>query len=316
MQVELRAERVREAVTGAEAFLECDRAHHRGLEHRAARGEVMAVVDGVLEVRRDEPDAFVGDGVGHGVVAEGAVGLDAVGERVHAGGGGGSRGHRLGHLGIQDGDVGHQAGREDDGLLLGGLDGDHAAASHLAPGACRGGDGDHRRHVARDLRVTTDRVVILRQRHRMRDGEAHELCDVERAPAPDADHQVRVGLAVGVGGGEDLGLEWVRGDAVEDHALEARFLQERDQGIDEAGAADARIRDEEGAGAPEILGLGRQRVSGILAEEDAGGEAPDCGHENRSNPSGISRIALMADRRRVAEGTTSARALAPARTVV
>ena len=85
VQALLARQRVRERVARAEALLERDGAHHRGLHHAAARLEVVAVLDGAREVLRAELEAAEGDGVGHRVVAERAVRLEAVRERVEAG---------------------------------------------------------------------------------------------------------------------------------------------------------------------------------------------------------------------------------------
>ena len=94
MQALLARERVRERVARAEALLERDRAHHRRLHHAAARGEVVAVLDRAREVPRAELEPAERDGVGHRVIAERAVRLEAVRERVEAGRRGDARGHR------------------------------------------------------------------------------------------------------------------------------------------------------------------------------------------------------------------------------
>ena len=53
----LARERMRERVARAEALLERDGAHHRGLHHPAARLEIVAGLDGAREVLRAELDA-------------------------------------------------------------------------------------------------------------------------------------------------------------------------------------------------------------------------------------------------------------------
>src|SRR5690606_15084476 len=50
VDAELSAQRVRHRMAGAEALLEGDGAHHRRLEHRGARLDVVSVAEGSLEV--------------------------------------------------------------------------------------------------------------------------------------------------------------------------------------------------------------------------------------------------------------------------
>ena len=64
--------------------------------------EVVAVLDRARQVLRAELEAPERDGVGHRVIAERAVRLEAMRERVEAGGRGDARGHRAGELGIED----------------------------------------------------------------------------------------------------------------------------------------------------------------------------------------------------------------------
>ena len=73
---------------GAEPFLKRDGAHHRGHQHEAARFHAAWIAHDDGEMVRGEFRAAEGDGVADGMKAFGKIGLDVVGEGVHAGTGG------------------------------------------------------------------------------------------------------------------------------------------------------------------------------------------------------------------------------------
>ena len=79
------ADRMRQRVDRAEALLEGGGAHRRRAHHVGARLDIVAIGHGLGQVHEDEPHALDGNALGHGVVARGAIGFEAMGQRVHAG---------------------------------------------------------------------------------------------------------------------------------------------------------------------------------------------------------------------------------------
>jgi len=89
--VEQRTQGMGQGMHGAESFLKRGRAHGRGHQHMAAGDQVIAAGERDGQPFLDQAHGFQGDAVGHGVIAQGAIGLEIVDERVHAGGRGDRR---------------------------------------------------------------------------------------------------------------------------------------------------------------------------------------------------------------------------------
>ena len=88
-QAEAGAERVGDGVAGGGVDrAEADAAVEGGEQHAGAGLGVLAVGDGAGEVAADQIDAHAGVGVDQRVGLAVGEGLDAMGERVDAGGGG------------------------------------------------------------------------------------------------------------------------------------------------------------------------------------------------------------------------------------
>ena len=137
------AEGVAEGVDGAEALLEGEAAFERAHHHLGAGGEVAAVGEGALEAAPDAAGAVERDRFGGRVVAGGEEGLDAVRERVEAGGGGEAGRQAEGELGIADRALRDQV-RADEAELAGVGEGEERGAADLGAGAGGGRDGDDR----------------------------------------------------------------------------------------------------------------------------------------------------------------------------
>ena len=207
---ELGGQRVRKRMTGTKPLLKCDRPHHRCLQHVLARPKVVAVVGRCLERAMAEANAAKCNRVGHRVIAHGCIGLDAVGQGVHARRRGHGWGHRSRHHGIENRDVRQQERREDHGLSVRGLQRHDAAPTDFAPGSRGRRDGDHGGKRTVDFCAASNGIVVLGQWGGVCRGEAHQLGHIEHASAPDTQHQVSLEAVVGSCRPKDFGLERVR----------------------------------------------------------------------------------------------------------
>ena len=166
------AQRVADGVHDAHHGVRERRARHKRSQRQAgARFGVGAVAAGRGQVRRDQLDRLRGERVGHGVLLDGRVRLDGVGERVHAGGGRQLRRQRRGERGVEDGHVRHQLVRGERQLRMLVRVGHHGDQRHLAAGAGRRGHGDERRQVG------------LQNLRALQRGEVHALAGQRRGRA-------------------------------------------------------------------------------------------------------------------------------------
>src|SRR5699024_5029229 len=94
----------------------------------------------------DQADGLQMEHVGNDAGALGDVPLNGVGQRVHAGGGGQTLGHRSHHVGVHHSDLGDVVGVHADELALLLHVGDDVVDGDLGGGAGGGGhgDGEHR----------------------------------------------------------------------------------------------------------------------------------------------------------------------------
>ena len=192
MHAVLARERVRERVARAEALLERDRAHHGGLQHAAARLEVVAVLHGRARgARRRAGCPRARSRRPSGGRHSRAVRLDAVRERVEAGRRRHVRGHRSASARIEDRHVRRaECGAKKIVFLPVDAQRDDARAADLAARARRRRHGDHRRHVRRDARRRRSRRRSRRAGALWLVPSRDELADVERRAAADGDHDV------------------------------------------------------------------------------------------------------------------------------
>src|SRR5699024_294358 len=100
----------------------------------------LGVVAGLLDVVEDQVQALQGVEVAEGVGLVAGEALDAVGQGVHAGGGGDLPGQVLDHPGVQDHVVGDHVLVDDTHLQLLLGDGHDGVGGHLGAGAGGGGD--------------------------------------------------------------------------------------------------------------------------------------------------------------------------------
>ena len=275
----LARQRVGERVARAQSLLERDGAHHRGLHHAAARRQVVAVGDGADQVLGAQLEAPQRDGVGHGVIAQRAVRLEAVGERVEPRGRRDAGGHRARELGIEQRRAGEQVRAEDDRLATRRGQRHHARATDLAAGAGGGGDGDDGRDVRADEAIAARGVVVVDQGAIVGDLERDELGRVERRAAPDRDDAPRLVRHVRLvrrDAVEHVLLDGVRVDLGEDLRGHAGLLEQRADALGDAHLDDARVAHDERALRADRL-TGRPRRAGARSEDDGGREGP--GHE-------------------------------------
>mmetsp|Transcript_95416 Transcript_95416/g.298227 ORF Transcript_95416/g.298227 Transcript_95416/m.298227 type:complete len:322 (+) Transcript_95416:1547-2512(+) len=122
-----------------------------GVGHHVPRLEVLPVLHGRRQVGADQPHGVEGAGVRDGVGGRAYVGLDGVGERVHARGGGQRLRHADHGLGVVHGQRGGDAPVHDGHLHVACLIRDDAEARHLRARACGGVHGHHRHHRLRAL---------------------------------------------------------------------------------------------------------------------------------------------------------------------
>ena len=108
----------------AKVFLECHRAHRRGHQHFAAGVQVVAVAISARQSVCDEADAFERDAIAHRVERRAGKALDAVRERIRAGGGGEFGWQTPREFGVKDDEPGEQFRMENHRLALGGSERD------------------------------------------------------------------------------------------------------------------------------------------------------------------------------------------------
>ena len=104
---------MREAVHGAEALGECERAFERAHHHLPARVFVVAVLHGALKPNADALSAVDTDGFGGRMHDRGQHCFDAVGHCIHAGRGGEAGREAECEVRIADGGFRHEEGRDE-----------------------------------------------------------------------------------------------------------------------------------------------------------------------------------------------------------
>ena len=165
----------------------------------------------------DQLHALGGDAVGHRVEAGRAIGLEAVRQSVHAGGGGDVRRQAEGELRIEDDDGRQHLRVEDDLLHARRLVEDHPGAADFGAGAGGGRHRDDRRDPGGiGARPPIRLVLEIPERPALARHEGDHLADVERAAAAEGDDAVVAAVAPGGEAGLDVGADRIGVDGAEE----------------------------------------------------------------------------------------------------
>ena len=222
-----RSDRMRNRMDRAKSFLESGRAHRGGREHIGPRFKVGAVRDGARQIGLDDPHAFERDAVGERMKRVDAIGLKAMGERVHAGRHGQERRQPDAEFGIFDRHFRHHGGMEDDLLLVRRLIGDDAGATDLRAGASRRRHGDDRRDPVRiGAGPPVADILEIPDRPRLRRHEGDAFADIERGAAADRDDSVMAPIPKNLDPGKKIGLGRVAADLSEKSGRHAAVRQD------------------------------------------------------------------------------------------
>ena len=302
------AERVRQRVDGAQALLEGEAALERGHHHFLTGPAVCAVRHRPLDPACRSRQAVQGDRLGGRIEARREVGLDAMGDRIHAGGGGEPGRQAEGQLRVADGGLGDQM-RADEAELAAVGQRDQRGAADLAAGAGGGRDRDHRRGGGRDLGDAAQDRGIVRQWSRVGGEQSRALGEVDGRAAAQGNEAVALFGAVEGERGQDRLLGRVGGGGVEDRGRvrgrPARTRSSRPAGADpgvghqegpphaEAGQcrvelgqhaeAEADVREIEDVGQATGLPERWSRAADFSARR-AGTARPDCRRGPRAGP--------------------------------
>src|ERR1035437_5895077 len=236
-------------------------AQQAGPCHVAAGFAVAAVLPNARQGPGGAPHAFHAELVGHRIGAQRDVGLDQLGERVEAGGGGDGAREFVGEFGID-----HGQARQHRRAAQAGFDtvfgaGEHGIAGDFAARAGGGGDGDARGGGDGERPAQADHFEIIQRVAGIGEQGGDGFAGVERAAAAEGDDEIAIAR-----GGADEVERGLAGDDEEDGRYVGGF-----EGLAEwGGAVGRRSGDEEGAAA-HGCGGGGDLAQRSLAEEDAGG---------------------------------------------
>ena len=185
------AEGVRQRMDRTEPALESGGAHGRGDEHVAARIEIAPLLHRLRQVLLDQPHAFERHALRQRMIERRAVGLEAVGERIHAGRRGQLRRQPDGELGIEDRHLRHDRRMEDDLLLVRlGMRDDAGAADFRSRARRRRHGDDGRDHAGIGARPPVVDVFEIEDRNRLAVHQRDQLADIEAGTAAERDDAV------------------------------------------------------------------------------------------------------------------------------
>ena len=233
----------------------------------------------VLHRRRqpvlDQSQAFEGDALGHGVVVRRAIGLEAVGQGVHAGPGGDVARQADGQLRIGDDDGRHHPGVKDDLLEVGGLVGDDRGAADFGAGAGGGRHGDDGGNaVGVDPGPPVLAILEIPDWPVLPDHQCDGLGGIEAAAATEGDNTVAAGVLVG---GDPIGhilAHRVAFDVGEQRCRQAGVVVGGDGALHHGQVLEAGIGGQQGAGHAEIpAGVGKLSDA-ARTEAHVSGEVP------------------------------------------
>ncbi len=191
MGVVQRPQWMRQRVHSTEATLEGGGAHARGHQHLQPRLDVGALTDRTRQVLLHQAHAFQRDALGHGMEQRRAERLQAVRQRVHAGGGGDLRRQADRQLGVENHQRRQHAHVEDDALDMRRVVGDHRGAADFRAGAGGGRHRHHRRHAGDiDPAGVVADVLEIPQRPILADHQGDGLAGIQRRAAAKGDHPV------------------------------------------------------------------------------------------------------------------------------
>ena len=298
--MEMRADRPRHAVHQRHRAVGERQPRLRRAEHHAlARGGVARLGIGGADVLADQLHRRQRERIGERIGALGDIGLQRVGEAVHAGVGGGARRHGVGEFVIHDRRQRQRAEAGDQHLLVMFRVGDDGEAGALAAGAGGGGDGDDRQRsvVGGDRRLVVAHLAAAGGR--VGGEDRHRLGGVDRRAAAEADQAV-----VAVPGAQfgDAGLDHRVGrvgDGVGEHpGGDAGGGQGFQRALDQAGGDHDRVGHHQRAGQAELaqdLGDLAHRAAADQQEAGRGDGGVDGGHGRV--PPGWSRDGLDSPQR-------------------
>jgi len=268
------AQAVAQAVHGAQALLKGHGPLHGRAHHVQPGLAVAAVLRGAFDVVPGALQSVQRDAVGWRVEGGCHEGFHAMGDGVHARGGGQGRGQTQGQLGVANGGLGHQIPRVE--AQLAAVVHDHdGAARHLAAGAGGGRHGDQRRGLRGDLgRAAFDgRVGFQGAWVGGHDGQA--LGQVDAGATAHGDQSVALRLLPHLVRGAHGSLSWVGWRLVEDG--DGPVLQGVQRLLQHARAPTTGVCHDQWALDADPLALRGQQADGAELELDLG-EVEDGGH--------------------------------------
>jgi hypothetical protein len=245
------AEGMRQGVNGAEPALEGGGAHGGGHEHVAARIEVLRSVDGGRQVLLHQPQPLDRDPLRQRVVGRRAIGLEAVGKRVHARRRGELGRQADGEPGVEEGELRHHLRVKDDLLLVRLGMGDDAGPADLGagPGGGRHRD-DGRDGVGVGPRPPVADVLEVEDRPGLAVHEGDELADVERRAAAEGDHAVVVAVLEGRHPVGDILLDRIGRTSANSPTPSAPPLEVGKDGLDHRHGGKPGVGDQHGRSMP------------------------------------------------------------------
>src|SRR6185369_6455273 len=220
-----------------------------------------AVGNGGAQVLGDKFDRLDGAGVGNRGGYDGDIGLDRVGQGVHAGGcsqGSGLADHQDR---IVDGDIRGAAPVDDGHLHMGIGVGDDAEAGHFRGSTGSSVDGQKRRHRLGGFVDTLEVADVAA----VTDHEANAFGAVVGAAAPQRHDTVALVLLVNLHAVMNVGVGRVRLGAVEDYRLQAGSFQLALDLVGNTHLGKAGIGYDQQLGSAKCLGLS----PGFLGTTDA-----------------------------------------------
>ena len=229
-----------------------------GDQHLFAGLAVVRLLHGGLEVLRDQANGMQGQAVADRVGRLAGVGLDSVGQRVHAGGGGDVRRQRGGDVRVEQRQNRADAVVQDAHLELAAGVGDHREERDLAAGACGGRDRHDRQHRALEGEgtfVVLDLAVVGQQ-------YADRLGRVHRTAATHCQHAVDALAAIQLGGAVDVFAARVGLDVDDLVITHAGLVQAGIDAVEQAGVLHARVGDQQHVAQAQV----GQVLAGTLAQ--------------------------------------------------
>ena len=274
MQARVHApEAVAQAVHTTQAFLEGHGPLHRGAHHVQTCIPVLAVLGGALDVGPTARQAIQRNAIGGRVERSGHEGFHAVGDGVHAGGGGQARGQPEGEGGVEQGRFGHQvpAVKAEFATIVHDHD---RAAGHFTAGASCGRHRDQRGDAFADARRAAFDGGVIFQGPGVGGGNRHAFGAVDGRTTAKSHQAIASVLLVERSGGAHRRFGRVGRGLVKHHRVGPQDLQGH---VEQACGFDTGIGDDQGLADVGFVALGFELLQGAIGNLDVG-EVDDLGH--------------------------------------